>query len=242
VSNPSHSPIRPGRTRRCSESADSDPARPRREIRRAGWRDAARVGALLARAHRRVSARHPDALAFMVRPRLARALLMWTAGVLMTVLAETWITGAATACLTIQRAGSPWRFRACGLGWVLVGGVVAGVVGFAVYGALRALLPPVAAELLFDVPVLTEVGFMMTFVVVELAGNPLRRARGRIRRVLAGPVWHVGALASIEPGAGRALGQALAAMADAHHATLVAEADGRARVRLYRAAGFTEAA
>lgn len=124
---------------------------------------------------------------------------------------------------------------------MVVGGVVCGVLGLAVYGALCAVLPPLAAELVFDVPVLIVVGFMVGFIAVELVGNPLRTARRRVRRALPEPVWHVDVLASIEPGAGRALGQALAAMADAQAATLLAEADGRARVRLYRAAGFAEA-
>jgi len=49
-------------------------------------------------------------------------------------------------------------------------------------------------------------------------------------------------LAIIQPGAGRALGQTLAAMVDAQAATLLADADGRARVRLYWPAWFAEAA
>jgi hypothetical protein len=97
-------------------------------------------------------------------------------------------------------------------------------------------------RLVFDVPVLVVVAFMVAFIAVELVGNPLRAARGRVRRALAEPVWHVDVLASIQPGAGRALGQAQAAMEDAQPATPLADADSRARVRLYRAAGFAQAA
>jgi hypothetical protein len=212
------------------------------EIRRAGWRDAAQVGLLLARAHRRASDRHPDALSWIVRPRLIRALLLWIVGVLVTLVTETWIIGAPSACLAIRRTGRPWRFPARGLGWVVVGGGVSGILGLAVYEALHALLPPLVAELVFDVPVLIVVGFMVAFIAVELVSNPLRSARQGVRHALREPVWHVDVLASIESGAGRTLGQALAAMADAEAATLLAEADGRARVRLYRAAGFAQAA
>ncbi len=209
----------------------------RGEIRRAGLRHAAQVGWLLARAHQRASDRHPDALAWVVRPRLMRAVLLWMVGVLMTLLAETWIAGAPSACLTIQRVGRPWRFAARGLGCVVVGSALA----IAVYGALHAALPPLAADLAFEVPLLVVLGFALVFIAVELAGNPLRGARRRVRRALPEPVWHIQALASIEPGAGRSLGQALAAMADAQGATLLADADGRARLRLYRAEGFAEA-
>jgi hypothetical protein len=216
------------------------------EIRRAGWRDAPHVGLLLARAHRRASDRHPDALSWYIRPPLIRALILWIAGALMVVVAETWITGAPSACLAIRRSGQPWRFPANRLALLVVGvGVGAGgcaVLEAPIDQALRALLPPLAVELVLDAPLLILIGFMLAFIAVEFVSNPLRKARERVRRALPEPVWHVEALASFEPGAGRALGQALAAMADAEAATLLAEADGRARVRLYRAAGFAQVA
>jgi hypothetical protein len=212
------------------------------QIRRAGWRDAAQVGLLLARAHRRVSDRHPDALSWWVRPRLIRALILWIAGVLLTVMTEAWITGAPTACLAIRRTGQPWRFPLSRLAWVVVGVGVCGALEVPVYQALHALLPPLAVELLLDVPPLIVIGFTLAFIAVELLSNPLRKARERVRRALPEPVWHVDVLASIDSGAGRALGQALAALADVEAATLLAEADGRARVRLYRAAGFAQVA
>jgi hypothetical protein len=200
-------------------------------------RDAAQVGWLLARAHRRASDRHPDALAWVVRPRLVRGVLLWMVGVLMTLLAETWIAGAPSACCTIQRAGS-WRFAVRGLGCVVVGSALA----IGVDRALGAVLPPLAADLAFEVPLLVLLGYALVFIGVELVGNPLRGARRRVRRALPEPVWHIQALASVEPGGGRSLGQALTAMADAQGATLLADADGRARLRLYRTAGFMEVA
>ena len=212
------------------------------EIRRAGLRDAAQVGLLLARAHRRTSNRHPDALSWWVRPALIRALILWIAGVLLTVLTEAWITGAPSACLAIRRHGQPWRFPVGRLAWVVVGVGVCGALEVPVYQALHALLPPLAVELVIDVPPLIVIGFTLAFIAVELVSNPLRKARERARHTLPEPVWHVDVLASIEFDAGRALGQALAAMADAHAATLLAEADGRARARLYRAAGFAQVA
>jgi hypothetical protein len=212
------------------------------EIRRAGWRDAAQVGLLLARAHRRASDRHPDALSWWVRPPLIRALILWTAGVLLTLLTEAWITGTPSACLAIRRTGQPWRFPPSRLAWVVVGVGICGALEVPVYQALHALLPPLAVEVVLDVPPLIAIGFMLAFIAVELASNPLRKARERIRHSLPEPVWHVDLLASTESSAGRALGQALAAMADAEAATLLAEADGRARVRLYREAGFAQVA
>jgi hypothetical protein len=216
------------------------------EIRRASLWDADQVGLLLARAHRRASGRYPDALSWYVRIPLIRALILWIAGALLVVVAETWITGAPSACLAIRRTGQPWRFPVDRLALAVVGaGVGAGVLAVLVAPvdqALHALLPPLAAELVFGAPVLVLIGFMLAYVAVELASNPLRKARERLGHALAEPVWHVEALASIEPGAGRVLGQALAAMADAEAATLLAETDGRARVRLYRAAGFVQVA
>ena len=231
----------------CPIGPTRTPAGPQQdEIRRAGWRDAAQVGLLLARAHRRASDRHPDALSWYVRPPLIRAVILWIAGALMAVVAETWITGAPSACLAIRRTGQPWRFPVNRLALVVVGvGVGAGVCAVLeapVDQALRALLPRLAVELVLDAPPLILIGFMLAFIAVELASNPLRKGRERVRHALPEPVWHVEALASLEPGAGRALGQALAAMADAEAATLLAEADGRARVRLYRAAGFAQVA
>jgi len=99
-----------------------------------------------------------------------RAVLLWVVGVLMTLLAETWIVGAPSACLTIQRAGRRWRFAARGLGCVVVGSVLA----LAVYGALHVVLPPLAAGLAFEVPLLVVLGFTLVFIAVELVGNPLR--------------------------------------------------------------------
>jgi hypothetical protein len=125
---------------------------------------------------------------------------------------------------------------------VVVGVGVCGALEVPVYQALHALLPPLAVELLLDVPPLIVIGFTLAFIAVELLSNPLRKARERVRRALPEPVWHVDVLASIDSGAGRALGQALAALADVEAATLLAEADGRARVRLYRAAGFAQVA
>ena len=216
------------------------------EIRRARLRDAAEVGLLLARAHRRASDRHPDALTWYIRPPLIRVLILWIVGAFMTVVAETWITGPPSACLAIRRTGQPWRFPVNRLALAGVGaGVGAGVVAVLVAPvdqALRALLPPLAVELVLDAPVLVLIGFGLAYVAVEAASNPLRKARERVRHALEEPVWHVEALASIEPGAGRVLGEALVAIADAEAATLLTETDGRARVRLYRAAGFTQVA
>ena len=216
--------------------------RPPGEIRRACWRDAAQVALVLARAHRRASDRHPDSLSWYVRPPLIRTLILWIAGVAMALVTETWITGAPSACLAIRRTGQPWRFSTSGLACVAVMGAALGALEVPVYQALHALLPPLAAELVFDAPPLILIGFMLAFIAVELVSNPLRKARERVRHSLPEPVWHVDVLASTESSAGRALGQALAAMADAQAATLLAEADGRARVRLYRAAGFAPVA
>jgi hypothetical protein len=212
------------------------------EIRRACWRDAAQVALLLARAHRRASDRYPDALSWWVRPPLIRTLILWIAGVAMALVTETWITGAPSACLAIRRTGRPWRFSTSGLACMAVMGAALGALEVPVYQALHALLPPLAAELVFDAPPLIIIGFMLAFVAVELVSNPLRKVRQRVRHTLPEPVWQVDMLVSIESGAGRALGQALTAMADAEAAALLAEADGRARVRLYRAAGFAPVA
>ena len=212
------------------------------EIRRASWRDAAQVALLLACAHQRTSDRHPDSLTWYVRPPLIRTLVLWIAGVAMAMATETWITGAPSACLAIRRTGRPWRFSASGLACMAVMGAALGIVEMPVHDALHALLPPLVAELVFGAPPLILIGYMLTYVTVELVRNPLRKARQRVRHALPEPVWQVDMLASIESGAGRALGQALAAMADAEAATLLAETDGHARVRLYRAAGFTQVA
>jgi hypothetical protein len=92
----------------------------------------------------------------------------------------------------------------------------------------------------FDVPVLVVVAFRVAFIGVELVGNPLQAARRRVRRAFAEPVWHVDVLVSIQPGAGRALGQAQAAMEDAQPATPLADADSPARGRLYLAARIAQ--
>ena len=141
------------------------------EIRRACWRDAAQVALLLARAHRRASGRHPDALSWYVRPPLIRALILWIVGALMTVVAETWITDAPSACLAIRRTAHPWRFPVDRLALVVVGAVVgAGLYAVLVAPvdlALRNLLPPLAVELVLDAPVLVLIGFGLAYIAIE---------------------------------------------------------------------------
>jgi len=209
-------------------------------VRRARLRDAPSVGVVLVRAYHRKDGRHLDSLCYFLRPRPVRAAIMWMIGVLMTLFAETWIAWHCRPCafLTICPTGSRIRRGLRIMLVLLVLGSLLGMVG----AFADEVLPPPVGELVIDSPLLVLIVVCVVYLIIELATNKLLPIERRAVRTLPAPVWHVHGLASVAPGAGLALVEALATAADAHQATVVASTAGEARIRLSRRGGFREVA
>ena len=189
-----------------------------------GPRDAIAVATLAARCAWR---RRKDA------PFIQRILrlVIWPAGAILLALESRslWVNADRTAVLATRPSGEGYLFRIALLAAVVV-------LPTAVVAALA--IPPVAqdAVLVVSVP-------LMILMLDELPRYRRIPELQAARRKLTGPdVVEATNLLAAAPGAGLALARALCATADATGTTIVAEARGHARQRLYRGLGFTTVA
>ena len=194
-------------------------------IRRCGPRDAAAVAVVAMRCAWR---RRRDATFTQGVLHLA----MWPLGAILLALEShcLWVNPDQTAIVAARPTTGRRRLR---LTLFLAGGVVLPML----------IITGLAINIGADDQLLVVCIALMALLVA-----PLRRCR-RIptledaRRSLSGPgVLEASNLLASAPGAGLALTRSLCAMADATGTTIVAEARGAARQRLYRRLGFTAVA
>lgn len=193
-------------------------------LHRCGPRDAVAVAALAARCAWR---RRKDA------PFIQRILRLgiWPAGAILLALESRslWVNADRTAMLATRPSAEGHLFRVS----LLAAGVVLPTA------VIAALAIPAAAQ---DAVLVVSVPLML-LMLVELPRYRRIPELQAARRKLTGPdVVEATNLLAAAPGAGLALARALCVRADATGTTIVAEARGDARRRLYRRLGFTTVA
>lgn len=201
-------------------------ARPatREGVHRCGPRDAVAVATLAARCAWR---RRKDA------PFIQRILRLgiWPAGAILLALESRslWVNADRTAVLATRPTTDRYLFRIA---------MLAGVVLLPIVLIAALAIPTVAENAVLVVSVA-----LMILMLVELPRYRRIPELQDARRNLTGPgVVEATNLLAGSPGAGLALARALCATADATGTTIVAEARGDARQRLYRRLGFTTVA